>query len=40
MHVYRPRLKGTEAEIAAELGEKWETITFTWKETETRESSD
>lgn len=34
--VHRPRLKGTEAEIAAELGTKWETITFNWKESENR----
>lgn len=32
----RPRLKGTEAEIATELGTKWESITFNWKESENR----
>ncbi len=30
----RPRLKGTEAEIAAELDNKWENITFDWKESD------
>jgi len=29
----RPRLKGTEAEIAIHLEDKWEHITFNWKQT-------
>jgi len=27
----RPKLKGTEAEIAMELGVQWQNITFNWK---------
>ncbi len=36
----RPRLKGTEVELAAELEDKWEAVIFTWKEAETRELVD
>ena len=30
---HRPRLKGTEAEIAVDLEVKWDHIIFDWKDT-------